>query len=82
MKLAKWLDVTDTMLSAVRYAIVYDKDFDDDPIWEGKASDIPYWVANMKLVPKEENDGEYPIDIRCLGKDYDDAIGLIIVVKD
>lgn len=66
------------------YAIVYDIEDDEIPMWEGNTSSMPYWVADMYLI--EDGDDELleneAISYRIsLGEKYNDKPGLVISVK-
>ena len=58
---------------------------DDDPLWTGFASNIPYWIAESQLdFECEENDDSYePISFRrSLGEKYNNEPGFVITIRD
>ena len=78
MKLKKWLQMTDIIGATV---IIYNED--EWKLYEGSTLSVPYWVADLHLITKEENEGEPPISFRnSLGKEYDNKPGFVITVKE
>ena len=78
MKLKKWLQMTDIIGTKI---IIYNKE--EWKLYEGFALDVPYWIADLHLVTKEENEGEPPVSYRdSLGKEYNDRPGFVITVKE
>jgi hypothetical protein len=58
---------------------------DEDPLWSGFPSEIPYWIAESLLdFECEENDDSYePISFRpSLGEKYNNRPGFVITIRD
>jgi hypothetical protein len=58
---------------------------DERPLWEGYASEIPYWIAES-LLDFECEEGEdcfEPISFRhSLGEEYKNQPGFVITIRD
>lgn len=62
--------------------IVYIEE-EEDPIWVGTESNVPWWLAEHQLVSPDPKWGEESIDYRnSLGKEYNDEPGFVICLKD
>ena len=70
------------VFDATLYVIVYIGN--DDRVWEGNLSSIPFWVSEYELdLDRYKREGYRPIEYRrSLGPDLDNQPGLIICVKE
>ena len=76
MKLIDFMKMTEDL----PYLIVYEEDDDENPIWEGRAFELPWWVADMEL--DDSDPYSPPISFRfSLGEDHDNKVGFVISVK-
>ena len=76
MKLIDFMRLTEDL----PYLIIYEEDDDENPLWEGRAFNVPWWVADLEL----DNSDPYspPISFRnSLGEDHDNKPGFVISVK-
>lgn len=58
---------------------------DEEPLWSGYASNIPFWIAESLLdFECEEDDDDYePISFRpSLGEKYENRPGFVITIRD
>ena len=79
MKFGDWIEKTD---ASGLYFVVYTEE-DDNPIWTGHYSDIPYWVGKRELGAVDEELDVYPVSYRGdLGFEFDHKPGLVITVKN
>ena len=63
-------------------AIYYTESDDETPLWEGRAFETPWWVAEYELA-KNNGDSGSPIEYRkSLGEEHDNKPGLIFSLKD
>ena len=83
-RLSDFLDVFDGI--GLWCTIWYLGEENDGPLWKGSFSDIPYWVATLKLPTKKEvrkQSWDEVINFRDSGDGiHKDKPGLVIVVKD
>ena len=78
MRLIDWLKMTDTSGLTI---IIYLYDEQDVPAYVGTAFNIPWWIAEMYLVRKSDEEDE-PISYRpSLGEEYDNEPGLVISLQ-
>ena len=62
-------------------AVVWSKDDDEDPLWEGPIYDMPWWVAQEKLDYNSGNEAADNKPIEYRGVIKSDRAGFIICVK-
>ena len=56
---------------------------DSDPIWEGTAYQLPYWISKLKLIKAGQNNWDEAVSYRAsLGEKYNNKPGFVIVVKE
>lgn len=57
---------------------------DEDPLWSGFASEVPYWIAESLLdFEGFEGDDYEPISFRrSLGEEYKNEPGFVISIRD
>jgi hypothetical protein len=60
-------------------AVVWDRDDEETPLWEGHIWDMPWWVAQAELDYKADNEIDKPIEYREALKS--NRAGFVICVK-
>ncbi len=62
------------------HLIVYINE-EEDPIWEGRQADVPYWLCDLPLDPSSW--GEESVSYRSsLGEEYDNKPGVVICLRE
>ena len=77
MKIIDFLRMFDGCLPVIVYV-----NEEEDPLWEGRLFNTPWWVADLELNYDNEN-GSNPVDYReSFGKEYNNNPGLVIFAQD